>query len=264
MRFLLPPCPGVEAARQQAPLLQAALRATIPDLVVDVAPSYTALGDDVIAHRCLAAWVPPIVGARIEMAGGRILRRAIRRGQTAYRAGIVCRVGETLDLAKAPSMTAAWVDEDSAAGYLLARSWLAARHVDAITGFKRASFIHSYVACLQAVADGRADLCSVFASVPSAAGEDGAPSTSTLDEVDERLAARLHIVAFTGDTRTDGVAVGARVDDASVAVLLDALTRLPTTPGGAEVFRRLMQCDGLHVEPVRPTSPALQALLAMG
>jgi phosphonate transport system substrate-binding protein len=261
MRFLLPPCPGVEAARQQAPLLQAALQTSIPNIVVDVAPTYTALGDDVIAHRCLAAWVPPIVGARIEMAGGRILRRAIRRGQTAYRAGIVCRVGDTLDLGKASTMTAAWVDEDSAAGYLLARSWLAARHVDSITGFKRASFTHSYVACLQAVADGRADICSVFASVP---GEPGARSTSTLDEVDERLAASLHIVAFTGDTRTDGVAVGARVDEASVTSLLEALTRLPTTPAGAEVFRRLLQCDGLQVEAVRPTSPALQALLAMG
>lgn len=258
MRFLLPPSPGFDVAQQHAPLLQAALRVTVPALVVEVAPTYTALGDDVIADRCIAAWVPPIVGSRIEMAGGRIVRRAVRGGQTAYRAGLVCRAGETLDLAKATTLTAVWVDEDSAAGYLLARSWLASRHVDAINGFKRATFSHSYVACLEAVADGRADVCSVFASVA------GAKVTSTLDEVDPALASRLQIVHHTGDTQTDGVAVGARVTDETVAPLLEALTRLPSTPAGAAVFHRLMQCDALHVEAQRPTSLALQALLTMG
>lgn len=257
MRFLLPPSPSATIARRFAPQLATALGQTVPGLVVEVAASYSELGDEVASGRCAAAWVPPIVGARVEMAGGRVVLRAVRHGQTRYRAGLVCRRGEAFDPKKASTLTAAWVDEDSAAGYLLARSWLMGQQIDAIAGFRRAFFTHSYVASLQAVADGSADLTSCFCSID-------AEGHSTLDEIDERLRERLHVVAWTGDTQTDGVAIGHSVDPASVAPLVTALTALGRSPEGAALLGRVMQCEDLRVAPpmsMTPTSAALTSLL---
>ncbi len=231
------------------------LSATLGNVIVDVAEDYGVLGDDVVAGRCTAAWVPPIVGSRAEMAGGRVVLRAVRAGQTAYRAALVCRAGFVFNAQQASSLTAAWVDEDSAAGYLLARSYLMAKHIDAITGFKRAFFTHSYVTALQAVADGEADITSAFASVKDA------PPHTTLDNVDDTLKSKLAIVAYTGDTKSDGIAIGASVDDGLARPLTDALVALSLTDDGRLVLKQLMQADGLRREAPRPTSTTLQALL---
>jgi ABC-type phosphate/phosphonate transport system substrate-binding protein len=255
MRFLLPPSTGAALAPRHVPELVAALADAVPGLVVDIAPDYTALGDAVVAGRCEAAWVPPIVGARVELAGGRVVLRAVRHGTTRYRAGLVCRRGETFDPAKASTLTAAWVDEDSAAGHLLARSWLQQQHVDSLTGFRRVIFTHSYVASLEAVADGRADLASIFCTV------DGPVPHCTLDTVDVGLREKLQVFAYTDDTATDGVAIGPGVDATRVEALVGALERLSQTPAGVALLGRLMQCEGLRRPAAgAPTSRSLAGL----
>lgn len=254
MRLLLPPSTDAVPTRH-VPELVAALGDAVPGLVVEVATDYASLGDAVVAGRCDAAWVPPIVGARVEVAGGRVVLRAVRHGTTRYRAGLVCRRGESFNPAKAATLTAAWIDEDSAAGHLLARSWLQQHHVDSVSGFKRVFFTHSYVAALQAVAEGRADLTSVFCTV------DGPLPHCTLDTVDAGLRDQLQIVAYTDDTATDGVAIGPAVDSATVEPLVAGLEALSQSPSGMTLLGRLMQCEGLR-RPAggAPTSRSLAAL----
>ncbi|HEY4221511.1 MAG TPA: PhnD/SsuA/transferrin family substrate-binding protein, partial [Myxococcota bacterium] len=137
MLFGVPPTPSHDAASLHAPRLEAALRASVPDVRVLVSANYAVLGDALMQREMDMAWAPPIVCARVEMGGGRVLLRAVRGGVTAYRAGLVCRTDVEPDLARASSLVAAWVDENSAAGFLLARSWLKSRHIDALHGFKR-------------------------------------------------------------------------------------------------------------------------------
>lgn len=256
MRFLLPPSTGTAQAPRHVPELVAALAATVPDLVVDVATDYTSLGDAVVTGRCAAAWVPPIVGARVEMTGGRIVLRAVRHGATRYRSGLVCRRGMTFEPAKAPTMTAAWIDEDSAAGHLLARAWLMKHHIDSLTGFTRVYFTHSYVASLQAVADGFADVTAVYCSV------DGPVAHCTLDTVDPVLREKLQVFAYTDETATDGIAIGPGVDAAAVEPLIAGLEALAQAGSGVALLGRLMQCEALQ-RPQRgvPTSTSLSALV---
>ena len=228
MLFGLPPSPSHDAARAHAPTLEKVLATALPGLRVEVAASYGALGDDLLANRLSLAWAPPIVCARVEMAGGRVALRAVRGGVTAYRAGIVCRVGLEPDLALAPSLVAAWVHEDSAAGYLLARSWLKQRKIDAVHGFKRALFLGSYVAALQAVADGRADIASVYASL---------------------------------ETQTDGVVVAPHTNEDDGARVVAAILEVARSDEGARVMRKLLSCDELRPAPARSTSTALRDLV---
>lgn len=259
LRFGLSPSPSAAAARVHAPTLQRLLRRQLPDLVVEVAEGYCPLGDDLLAGRMHVAWAPPIVCSRVELSGGRVRLRAVRGGQTSYRAGLVCRVDEARGLGDSRQLVAAWVDEDSAAGYLLARSWLAARHIDAVTGFKRASFLGSYIASLEAVAKGEADMTSAFVS-----SEHTSPRTA-LDELAPEVRAKLRIFAFTGETQTDGVIIAPHVHDALVQPLIDALALLHLDPEGAAVMQRLFGCDELRVIASRAASSTpLRELIVMG
>lgn len=258
LRFGLSPSPSADAARVHAPRLEALLKKRVPHVKVDVGESYSALGDDLLAARMPVAWAPPIVCSRVELSGGRVLLRAVRGGATSYRAGLVCRVDEARELTSSRELVAAWVDEDSAAGYLLARSWLAARHIDAVHGFKAARFCGSYVKALEAVAAGRADITSVFVS-----SERTSPKTA-LDEVRPEVRGKLRIFAFTGETQTDGVIVAPHINDDVVQPLIAALNDLHHDPDGAAVMQRLFGCDELKLTVARPaTATPLRELIVM-
>lgn len=255
MHFCVPPSPSQDVARARVAPLARLLAAL--DVVVEVAPSYAALGDWLLAGRSLVAWAPPIVCARVEMAGGQVVLRAVRGGATTYRAAIVCRAEAEIDWAKTADLVAAWVDEDSAAGFLLARSWLASRRIDAIHGFRRALFTGSYVSSLQAVADRRADITSVFLSGTAE------QSHSTLDEVEQSLRDRLRIAVTTGETQTDGIAIAPNADPSVLRPLLDLLAGLSAQDEGRRALKSALQCDELRPAPPRPTSLALQSLLSL-
>lgn len=251
----MPPSPSIDAARARtAPILSALAARGVPVELV-FAASYDELGERLLAGALDAAWAPPIVCARVEAAGGVTVLRAVRGGSTSYRAALVCRAGDPVDLARHQELVAGWTDENSAAGYLLARSWLAGRGIDAVKGFKRALFLGNYESALRAIADGRADLGSMFASVP------GAPPHTTLDEVDDGLRARLHVVAYTAETQTDGVVLPPTAPPGTLERLLAGLQALTADAPGASALRQLLGCEELRAVPPRPTSPALHALM---
>ncbi len=254
MRLGVPPSPSIDAARARAAPFVAALAARAIDVELVFAASYDELGDGVLTGALDAAWAPPIVCARVEAAGGVTVLRAVRGGATSYRAALVCRAGPPIELARHAELVAAWTDENSAAGYLLARSWLAGRGIDAIRGFRRALFVGSYEAALCAVADGRADLSSMFASVPAA------PPHCTLDEVDDGLRARLQVFAHTAETQTDGVVLPPGAPPDTLERLLSGLQALTADAQGASALRALVGCEELQAVPPRPTSAALQAM----
>jgi phosphonate transport system substrate-binding protein len=250
----LPPSPSQDAMRKRAQAMVQALGEKAITVEPVVADSYGALGDAVLKGLVDVAWAPPIVCARVEVAGGKVALRAVRKGATSYRGAIVTRKGEHLDLNNAKKLVAAWVDEDSAAGYLLARAWLAGRNIDAIKGFSRSLFCGSYAAALQAVSEKKADLTSIFASIDSTSPH------STLDEVDERLRTKLHIVAYTAETQTDGIVLPPGAVRDTVRKLIEAMASLSASQTGRAALKTVLACDDLRAAPNLPTSTALNTL----
>jgi phosphonate transport system substrate-binding protein len=259
--FAIPPTPSHGTAAKHAPILERALAQHVGDVTVEVAPSYGKLGDDMLSGRVQIAWAPPIVCARVEMGGGAVVLRAVRGGVTSYRAGLVCRDGEKIDWARASELVAAWVDEDSAGGYLLARSWLKSKHIDAVHGFKRVLFCGNYVAALQAVADGRADLASIY--VASAPAHGAKEPRSTLDEIEDSLRAKLHVFVTTGETQTDGVVIAPGVKDEDSTPVIEGLLELAGDSSGGAVLKKCLGCDELKRTPPRKTSSSLQDLIEL-
>jgi phosphonate transport system substrate-binding protein len=257
--FAIPPTPSHATAAKNAPILERSLAQHTSDVTIEVSPTYGKLGDDLLSGRVQLAWAPPIVCARVEMGGGAVVLRAVRGGQTSYRAGLVCRAGANIDWSKAAELVAAWVDEDSAGGYLLARSWLKSKHIDAVHGFKRVLFSGNYVAALEAVADGRADIASIY--VASAAAHGAKDPRSTLDEVDDDLKAKLEVFATTGETQTDGVVIAPGVKDEDSTPVIEALLELAGDSSGGAVLKKCLGCDELRRAPKKKTSSSLQDLI---
>ncbi|HVE82935.1 MAG TPA: PhnD/SsuA/transferrin family substrate-binding protein, partial [Myxococcales bacterium] len=129
-RFGLSSSLGPEA-RERAPQLERFFAQALGKLAeVSIAPSYDALGKDVLSGKLDAAWAPPFVCARLEAMGTKVAARGVRRGSAVYRGALVCRASRPLTLDRLEGAKAAWVDRDSVSGYLLPLALLRTRGLD--------------------------------------------------------------------------------------------------------------------------------------
>lgn len=218
-------------ARDRADRLERFLSAALERTVqVSVAPSYDALSKDVLSGRVDAAWAPPFVCARMEAMGVRVLVRGVRRGSSAYRAALVCRKEAPLSLDHLGGQRAAWVDQESVAGYLLPLALLKGRGIDPARTFFSQTFYGSYRDALDAVHAGRADLASVFA--PPASVTAGS-WTEGVDEVLPGKSRDFTALAYTAESPSDGVVVSMTAPEDVAQTLERAFLELSASPDAA-------------------------------
>lgn len=235
MRFLIPPSLGT-APEGRGQQVERYLSRALGKLVeVAVAPSYEALAKDLLADKASAGWAPPFVCARLEAMGVKIVARGVRGGASTYRSALVCAAGARRTVDSLQGLTVAWVDRDSVAGYLLPLAHLRALGKDPARLFAQQQFVGSYKAALEAVADGKAQVCSVFA-----------PPEGQQAGVEQILPGRggeFEVIAFTEAVPNDGVAVSVGVPPAQAAAVERALLAMHETPEGQKVL-----ADVFHVE----------------
>ncbi|MEJ7730865.1 MAG: PhnD/SsuA/transferrin family substrate-binding protein [Polyangiaceae bacterium] len=161
-----------------------------------VAESYGELAQLLGSGGADIGWTPPLVGARVEALGGRVLVRVVRGGATTFRAAIVGARRRPVEPRALRGLRAAWVDRESTAGYLLPRAWVRSAGADPDRVFASEAFAGTHQAALQMVLDDRADLTGVFAAAASA------PAYTALDDLPASDRARLNIVGYTMEART--------------------------------------------------------------
>src|SRR5215475_5542301 len=123
----LPVAPGPGAVGRLTRVLSGIVGGAVRVLAV---PEYDALTEALRRGEVDAAWAPPLITARAEALGARVLVRPLRRGSVRSRSALLVRAETTLQLETLGGTTAAWVDRASLAGYLLAMSWLRERGMD--------------------------------------------------------------------------------------------------------------------------------------
>ena len=240
-RFALPPSLGAVLTQAAGPLLKGYLSAALAKPVeVDVSPSYEALAKTILAGRADAAWAPPFVCARVEAMGVRVLVRGVRHGASSYRAALLCRSAAKLSLDGLAGKSAAWVDRDSIAGYLLPVAYLRGRGLDPAKLFFAQQFTGSYRVALESVLDGKADVTSIFA--PPDADE-----SSSVEEILPGRAKELHALAFTDSVPNDGVVVSMSALPELTAALEKTMLSLHESGEGRSVLEQ-----GFHVERFEP------------
>jgi ABC-type phosphate/phosphonate transport system substrate-binding protein len=253
-RFALPPSlgegPVKELALRFADVLYGAGFTTVVPM-----KSYEQLEQALLDGEVDAAWGPPIVCARVESAGGRVVLRAVRYGAVTYRSVLVCRAADRMDirtLGKPGSRPAraVWVDRWSMGGFILPRYHLRMRGVDLAAAFDEERLLGSYNACLEEVLELEADVTASFASRRGLG----------YAEICGERAFELRTLAYTDESPNDGVVLSPRISPEDAQGLVGGLHRLISLPASLGVLAETFEVDGFDQPPVNSYSPLLALL----
>jgi phosphonate transport system substrate-binding protein len=182
--------------------------------------------------------LPPILALR---STGRALvtplALPVRHGVSTYSTALFARadawVGDAGELRRA---RAAWVDPQSAAGYLVIRALLRSRGMDLTELFGENTFYGSHEAVVEAVFDGRADVGATFVHEPVKSG--GAQRAGWRDRDVRVLAMADSIPSDMLAARADlEPEIRGRLQDSLVGVEHPEVVKAATELFGAEAFR---------------------------
>jgi phosphonate transport system substrate-binding protein len=126
---------------------------------------YQELLDEMHAGALDLAWLPPVVALKATARGRTIpIALPVRAGTSSFHGALFCRPDYPADSAKALSgARVAWVDRQSAGGYLVIRAALKAEGVDLTRAFAHEAFLGSHDAVVHAVLAGAVDVGATFA-----------------------------------------------------------------------------------------------------
>ncbi len=258
-RMELPPSLGREPMRARAREL-AALLYDAGFGMVATADSYSELEERLATGEADAAWGPPLVCARIEAKGGRIALRALRDGAATYRAVLVVRAQDSLNLTLPTKIRrrprAAWVDKSSMAGYVLPRAFLRSLGLDLSEFLVEEQLLGSYEMCIATVLEGRADLTSTFAGPGDTLGDGYVVIAG-------RRATDLRAVAYSAECPNDGVVLSPKLVPATADAIRVALRKLVASPAARGVLAAAFNVTGFEEPPLGSYQPVL-ALAAAG
>jgi phosphonate transport system substrate-binding protein len=162
-------------------------------------------------------WLPPLVAMRAA-GGGRAIPIAlpVRRGISSFHAALFSAVGSPI--VRPPDLSgvrAAWVDRQSASGYLVVRAALRAQGVELSRAFKEDKFLGSHDAVVKAVLSGHADVGATYLhhdARGSGAWRAGWGS------------ANVNVVARVGPIPNDVIAAGVHVPVKRIRLVRQVLT----------------------------------------
>ncbi len=128
--------------------------------------TYARLVDAVSDAEVDLAWLPPVAYVRARrLACVELLATVERGGRPAYAAALLGRPGVVDRYEDLSGKRAAWVDNWSAAGYLVPRWMMRAKGLSPDLALKSQGFVGSYDAIFDALASGAADVGASFCQV---------------------------------------------------------------------------------------------------
>lgn len=190
-----------------------------------------------------AAWAPPLVAARAEALGSRVLVRPLRRGSVRSRSALLVRADSPLQLETLGGSIAAWVDRTSVAGHLLPLAWLRERGLDPSRLFGQQLFLGSYQAALEALLGGEADVAAVFAP------PEGEDLRQSVEEVAPGRAQDVRVLACTMAALHDAWVVAPHVSVLEALRLERGLLAVRELPEGTALLRDVVRADRLERAP---------------
>ncbi len=205
-----------------------------------VVHSYAALEEALAAGEAQLAWVPPILLADGEETRLVPLVSSLRDGASEYTSALFTRADSPRrTLAELRGARVAWVDQCSAAGYLLPRLHLVVEGLRLESLFAAEAFYGSHDAVVRAVFAGEADVGATFGGPPGAADAD---ERSGYAGVEPRQP--VHVITRSAPVPSDAVVCDASLPAEMRAKVSDALVHLGTFAIGRMVTQRLFGADG--------------------
>jgi phosphonate transport system substrate-binding protein len=221
--------------------LETALRGPVS---IVVAKGYQDLAKRMQLGELDVAWAPPFVAARLEVLGFRVLLRGVRGGTSTYRSALISAT-RGLTVEDCRGKRAVWVDQDSVSGYLLPMAFLRAKGLNPSKDFVSQEFTGSFVASVEKVVGGGADITGVFAP-PEGGRSKGATG---LDEMAPQFASRVHVIAYTEEVPNSGLVTSSRLPAATATALTAAMQALNGRPDGAWLLSQIFGMEAFEPAP---------------
>jgi phosphonate transport system substrate-binding protein len=232
-----------------------ALESVLGDKVaLRVAPTYAALYEMFTSGGVDVAWLPPLLTARALAEerganGGHVLVAVpSRHGATSYRSAlIVARESRFTKPSELLNARAAWIDRDSAAGYVFPRAHLR-EHGIGPGDLADEAFVRSAGLVCSTIADGRADVGATHVS--EAAAADPEKAFADLERQFAPARWRLRVLSITAQIPPDGVVVAEHVDRQTKERFREAILGLHERKLGEHAITSLFNAERF----VEPTS----------
>lgn len=225
---------GAELRQKLALILSSEVGARVDVVAVS---TYAELLRGIERGTAQAAWCPPAVFVRANAAP---ICRAVRHGETSFRASLYTRADGSIDeLRELAGASIAWVDWYSCSGYLFPRLALADRGIE-VSSFRSQRFYGSQGAAARAVLSGEADVGAGYLHV----GPDGKILRGSYTQIDPN--AEIRVLLVTDPVPSDTICVSRSIDDETKARLAASLANLEKNNEGRSILEGLFQCAWLE------------------
>ncbi len=217
------------------------------ELAVFEAASYADLATAIVSGFVDVAWLPPIPFIRLHRRDAVVPLVAHQRaGQTHFHSAVIVRDDSPFEtLSDLRGGRPAWVDTDSASGYVMPRLGLAEGGLDPRTAFAPQRFCGSHEAVVRAVLSGRSDFGATYGGVDEQGKVSRGPWLDVTDEkgrpAEVRVLARFGVIP--GDTTAARADLPARLR----ARIASALRSLPGKKKPRALVQRLFGVDAFSV-----------------
>lgn len=205
--------------------------------------SYRELAEGIRRGDVGIAWMPPLPAIELEEEGlGAPIALSWRQEGGSYYSALVTRAGRAKGVADLRGLRVAWVDKESAAGYLVPRMHLASLGMDPKTLFSQETFARSHLGVVDAVTSGAVDVGATFCTLDPATRR---VVTAGWAAADGSKIRQIEVIATLGPIPNDVIAASMRVP----AAIRASLTRWLLAPDerSRELLAELFQARSFRV-----------------
>lgn len=234
--------PGTRVRKRLDRFCDALSRAIGAPVVPHVAADYRALLEALVRQKVDVAWLPPVLALRAASAGRALsIALPVRNELASFYSALFGKAGTRIRRpADLKRVRAAWVDRNSASGYLVIRAALRARGVKPEQAFAEERFLGSHEAVAEAVMCGEADVGATFVH--------RTPTEIRAGWGDHNV----HIISRVGPIPADVIAAGVHHPVARIRQVQEALisgTQHELSQAAAELFdtEGFMKAEASHL-----------------
>jgi phosphate/phosphite/phosphonate ABC transporter binding protein len=236
---------GADEARSDSQALQTYLTAKLGrDVTTRIFTTPAALASALAAGQVDLAWIQPFsfVEAQAQAAGVTPLVKAVRHGLPFYRGVLFTQASRAVSgLDGLKGLTVAWVDKNSAAGYLFPRALLVSAGLKPKDVFKSEAFAGDHGAVCKQVLDGTVDVGATYA-------DDRSGQPMNIDGCVQSLGTEatkgLKIIKETQPIPNDAIAARPGIDAGEIARIKKVFLALSKDLKGKSLLIGVFKAEG--------------------
>ena len=226
-----------------AEICELASIATGEKFVPQFAASYRDLATTIGSGKTGLAWMPPIPAVELEDGGGGfVLALPARKGSATYHSALITRKGVAKTIEECKGKSIAWVDQESASGYVIPRLHLASLGIDAPKFFSKEIFAKTHMGVVDAVVAGRADVGATYCNFDPTTKQ---VSNAGWTDADGHNARSVEMLTSTGAIPNDAIVGTSKLP----VPVRTGVTRflLELSPRGKQLFEQLLRATEFRV-----------------